>query len=135
MPPEGPPLTADVTVVRLHKGRFTETGTTHGGITQFDQGPTAIVYTEHGLTIMLTSQRTPPFSLRQLTALGVDPAQFQIIVAKGVHAPCAAYAPACKHFVRVDTPGVTRADMTKLEYHHRRRPLFPFEELPDDATG
>jgi microcystin degradation protein MlrC len=39
----------------------------------------------------------------------------------------AAYAPVCKHLLRVDTPGVTCADMTRLEFHQRRRPLFPFE--------
>jgi microcystin degradation protein MlrC len=128
-PLQGPPLIADVTVLSLHDGKFTETGTTHGGITQFDQGRTAIVCTGSGLAIMLTSKRTPPFSLRQLTAWGIDPSQFHILVAKGVHAPRAAYAAACKHFLRVDTPGVTRADMTKLAYHHRRRPLFPFEEI------
>jgi microcystin degradation protein MlrC len=126
---QGPPLVAEVKVRSLHDGKFTETGVTHGGITQFDQGPTAIVRTDEGLTIMLTSKRTPPFSLRQLTRFGIDPSQFWILVAKGVHAPRAAYAAACKHFLRVDTPGVTRADMTKLTYHHRRRPLFPFEEI------
>ena len=76
---------------------------------------------------MMTSKRMPPFSLRQLTTFGIDPAKFQVLVAKGVHAPVAAYAPVCKHLIRVNTPGVTTADMTQLEYHHRRRPMFPFE--------
>jgi hypothetical protein len=31
--------------------------------------------------------------------------------------------------LRVNTPGVTTADLTRLEYRHRRRPLFPFEEV------
>jgi microcystin degradation protein MlrC len=40
----------------------------------------------------------------------------------------AAYAPVAKGgFLHVDTPGVTRADMTKLDYHQRRKPMFPFE--------
>ena len=50
-----------------------------------------------------------------------------MIVAKGVHAPVAAYAPACPSFIRVNTPGVTTADIGNLPYQHRRRPLFPFE--------
>lgn len=125
---QGPPLCVEARVVQLNEqGRFAESAVTHGGITEFDQGPTAIVQTPHGLTLMLTTGRMPPFSLRQLTAFGLDPHDFFIIVAKGVHAPRAAYAPLCRHFLRVDTPGVTRADMTKLEYQHRRRPLFPFE--------
>jgi microcystin degradation protein MlrC len=68
-----------------------------------------------------------PFSLGQLRHAGLDPAAFRLLVAKGVHAPVAAYAEACRTFLRVDTPGVTSADLARLAYHHRRRPLHPFE--------
>jgi microcystin degradation protein MlrC len=51
-----------------------------------------------------------------------------MIIAKGVIAPMAAYEPIAKGgFLHVDSPGVTRANMRKLDYLHRRRPLFPFE--------
>ena len=70
-----------------------------------DQGPTAVIRTDHGLTIMLTSRRMPPFSLRQLTTHGILPEQFHLLVAKGVNAPVAAYKEVCKHFIRVNTPG------------------------------
>jgi hypothetical protein len=29
----------------------------------------------------------------------------------------------------VNTPGVTTADMTTLPFRHRRRPMFPFEQI------
>ena len=124
-----PPLLCNVTVESLHNGQFEEPDITHGGITRFDQGPTAIVRTDHGMTVMLASRRVPPFSLRQLTALGVDPAEFRLIVVKGVHAPRVAYSSVCRHFIRVDTPGITRADITQLKYRNRRRPMLPFEAL------
>jgi microcystin degradation protein MlrC len=123
----GPPLAAEFTVRSLHDGRFRESQPRHGGFTEFDQGPTAVVETSRGLTLMLTSRRMVPFSLQQLLALGVDPTAFGLVVVKGVHAPLAAYAPICSHFLRVNTPGVTTADLAQLRYHHRRRPLFPFE--------
>ena len=68
-------------------------------------------------------------STRQAEAVSrrLDPAHFRVLVAKGVHAPVAAYAPVCQHLIRVDTPGVTTADLSRLTYHHRRRPMFPFE--------
>jgi microcystin degradation protein MlrC len=69
----------------------------------------------------------PPFSLRQITAFGLDPKEYRVIVAKGVNAPLAAYQPVCPSFVRVNTPGVTTADMTQLAFQHRRRPMWPFE--------
>ena len=68
-----------------------------------------------------------PFSLEQIRHTGLDPAAFRLLVAKGVHAPLGAYAEVCPSFVRVDTPGVTTADLSRLDYRRRRRPLFPFE--------
>lgn len=123
----GAPLTAEVTVKSLTEGRFEEPLPRHGGFTQMDQGHTAVVETDSGLTLMLTTRRMPPFSLQQLLGNGVDPTKFQMIVAKGVNAPIAAYAPVCPTMIKVNTPGCTTADMLQLAYHHRRRPMFPWE--------
>ncbi len=126
-PTSGAPLEATFTVVSLGDGRFEEPQPRHGGFRFFDQGRTAVVRSDDGLTVMLTSRRMTPFSLHQLTSQGVDPGAFRCLVAKGVHAPVAAYAPVCRHLLRVNTPGVTTADVTALAFHHRRRPMFPFE--------
>ncbi len=122
-----PPLSARFTVRGLFDGVFEEPEPRHGGLRRYDQGPTAVVVTDTGLSVMLTSRRTAPFSLRQLTAFGVRPEQFRVLVAKGVHAPVAAYAPVCRTLLRVNTPGVTSADLSHFTYTHRRRPLYPFE--------
>lgn len=126
-PAYGPPLVADVEVVRLHEGRFTESAVTHWGMTDFDMGPTAVVETRSGLVIQLTSNRTYPTSLNQITCCDLDPASFHILIAKGVHAPIGAYRRVCRSAIRVDTPGHTSADLSLLTYRHRRAPLFPFE--------
>jgi microcystin degradation protein MlrC len=123
----GPPLEGDFTVLNLCDGRFEESQVRHGGIRSFDQGPTAVVRSEHGLTLMLTTRRMAPFSLCQLTSCGIKPESFRFLAAKGVHAPVAAYEPVCKQFIRVNTPGVTTADLSELNFKHRRRPMFPFE--------
>jgi microcystin degradation protein MlrC len=125
----GPPLEADVVVVSLHEGHFTESEIRHGGMTSFYMGPTAVVRLDTGLTISLTSRRTVPVSLGVVTAVGLNPADFRILVAKGVHAPVAAYAPVCSALIRVDTPGATAADMRRFTYRHRRKPMYPFEEI------
>jgi microcystin degradation protein MlrC len=127
----GPPLACEATVVGLYDGHFEERQPRHGGFTHMDQGPTAVIRTDHGLTIMLTSRRMPPFSLRQLTAHGLLPEDFHWLVAKGVNAPVAAYKEVCKHFIRVNTPGCTTADIEQLAYKHRRRPMFPWEREGD----
>lgn len=128
----GLPLRLRVRVDSFHEGRFEESQPRHGGIMTFDQGPTVLVRSvESPSVIQLTSRRMVPFSLSQLTSCGVDPTAFRVLVAKGVHAPMAAYRDVCDRFLRVNTSGSTCADLAKQTYHARRRPLFPFEtQLP-----
>ena len=125
----GEPLKAKVRVRGMYDGRFAEMQKRHGGRTHYDMGSTVVAELETGATVMLTTKRIAPFSLQQLTSCNLDPNQFQIIVAKGVHAPVAAYAPVCRTMLRVNTPGVTAADMSRLTYRRRRTPLFPFETV------
>jgi len=125
----GPPLEADVVVHSVHDGHFKESEVRHGGRMAFNMGETTLVKTDTGLTIALTSRRVVPFSLGMMTSCGLNPADFQILVAKGVHAPVAAFAPVSKALIRVDTPGSTTADMRNFEYVYRRKPMFPFEEI------
>ncbi len=124
----GRPISGRFHIRGIVSGRFSESLPRHGGFVSFDQGRTAVLESANGLTVITTSKRTPPFSLAQLTSCGVDPRRFRVIVAKGVHAPVAAYRDVCSHFIRVDTPGVTTADFTQLSFSNRRKPLYPFEQ-------
>jgi microcystin degradation protein MlrC len=126
-PQQGAPLKGRFRVTHLSDGRFTESEPRHGGRIAYEMGPTAVLQTGK-LSIIVTTRRTPPFSLGLILCTGLDPASFQYLVAKGVHAPVAAYAPVCKSMIRVNTPGITTADMKQLQYKHRRHPLFPFED-------
>jgi microcystin degradation protein MlrC len=123
----GLPVPVKLTVCGLSDGRFSESEPRHGGISEFDQGPTVVAETQTGQTVMLTSRRMVPFSLQQLQSCNLNPSDFQILVAKGVNAPIAAYREVCDRFIRVNTRGSTCADMKQLNYMHRRKPLFPLE--------
>lgn len=123
------PLEIEATVVSFHNGKYTETQPRHGGQTSGDMGPTAIVKMDDGLTVMLMSRRGGPnASIQPFYACALDPSDFDVIVIKGVHAPVGAYADVCSTLIRVNTPGVTSADMDSLNYLNRRKPLFPFED-------
>jgi microcystin degradation protein MlrC len=123
-----PPIEVEVTVVSFHDGKYTETQPRHGGKTGGDMGQVAVVKTDSGLTIMLMSRRGGPNSSAQpIMACGLRPEDFDVIIIKGVHAPVGAYAEICPTLIRVNTPGVTCADLDALEFRNRRRPLFPFE--------
>jgi len=125
----GKPFQSKVTLLKMVEGRFTESQPRHGGQVNFDMGPTAIVKTNNDTTIMLTTLRTVPFSLQQMLHFDILPEDFDVIVAKGVQAPIAAYASVCPTIIRVNTAGVTTADMLKFEYKNRRSPLYPFEDI------
>ena len=58
----GAPLEAEFTVQKMADGGFSESEVRHGGITDFDQGRTAILSNASGSTVMVTSRRTPPSS-------------------------------------------------------------------------
>ncbi len=122
----GNPISGLFQVLAISDGIFFEKEPRHGGQQQYDQGLTAVVQRGE-LTLVLISNRVPPFSLQQILHLGVEPARFRVIVAKGVHAPVAAYTPVSKHFLRVNSPGLTAAEMSNFNYVHRRRPLYPCE--------
>lgn len=124
----GPNWECEVRVVGFYDGKFREDRPRHGGITEFDQGATVVLELVNcPMTIMVSSKRMVPFSLHQLTSCGLDPSSFRVLVAKGVHAPLAAYREICDRFLRVNTLGSTCADIHQLHYEHRRVPLFPLE--------
>lgn len=123
------PLEMAVTVRSFHDGKYVEPQPRHGGKKGGDMGLTVIAETDDGLTLMLMTRRGGPnASIQPLFACGLNPVDFEVILIKGVHAPVGAYAEVCPTLIRVNTPGVTSAEMSRLSYRHRRKPLFPFEE-------
>ena len=123
----GSPFSANFALLGIYDGKFSESQARHGGKTTYDQGRTAILRTDEGLTVMVTSTRMAPRRLEQLRSCGLDPKSFRILVAKGVHSPIAAYQEVCGRFFRVNTPGPTSADLSAFSYRERRRPMYPFE--------
>jgi microcystin degradation protein MlrC len=123
----GDPVTVRGTVRSLHLGRWVETEARHGGRRQNDQGPTAVLDLGDDGTLVVNSYRTPPFSLGQLTSLGIDPKQARVIVVKAAVAYKAAYAPLGGEIVEVDTPGLTAINPAHFSYQHIRRPMYPLD--------
>ena len=128
-PQTGDTFTTTATLLGIYDGKFAEEKPRHGGQRSFDMGDAAVVRTEKGNTVLLHGMRMPPFSLAQITSCGIDPKDFDVIIAKGVNAPIAAYSEVCPTILQADTPGTTQADMTRFIYQHRRKPLYPFEDV------
>jgi len=127
----GKPVTVTGRVRTIFEGSWEDPRPTHGGWRFFDGGTTVVLETTDDHTLVLTSLRVGNTSIEQMYAVGIWPERYQVIVAKGVMSPLAAYAPIAAEIVMVNTPGVTSSDLSTFTYHHRRRPLYPFEM---DAT-
>ena len=124
----GGPVEVHGTVTGLFDGKWLETEARHGGRRHNDQGPTAVLKGDGDLTLVLNSLQTPPFSLGQLTSLGIEPSKAKMIVVKAAVAHKAAYAPVAAEMIEVDTPGVTAVNPARFTYRHIRRPMFPLDD-------
>lgn len=123
----GEPVHVTARVRHLDDGRFEDPGVTHGGFRFFDAGPRALLDTDDGHHVLLTSRPMGNTSRAELTSAGLVPEEIQVIVAKGVQSPRGAYEPIAAEMIQLSTPGCTSADLSALTYRHRRRPMFPFE--------
>jgi microcystin degradation protein MlrC len=123
----GAPVHIRGIVRTLHDGQWLEAEARHGGRRQNDQGHTAVIDLGDGNTLVLNSLRTPPFSLGQLTSVGIDPRQAHTIVVKAAVAYKAAYAPIAGEIIPVDTPGLTAINPARFTYTRIRRPMYPLD--------
>jgi microcystin degradation protein MlrC len=121
----GAPVPVRGRVRSLHDGLFEETERRHGAARHNDQGRTAVIEVERAADgppnlLALSTRRQPPFSLRQITSLGIEP-QFQsMIVVKAAIAYRAAYEPVAGRILEVDTPGLTAINPTRFTYRNVR---------------
>jgi microcystin degradation protein MlrC len=117
------PVTGRVRV--LHDGTYIEHRVRHGGKRVNHMGLTALVELPRRNLLVLTSLRHPPFSLGQLTCLGIEPQRQRLLVVKAAIAYKAAYAPIAGSIIEVDTPGLTAVNPQRFTYRHIRRPMYP----------
>lgn len=133
----GSPVPVEGRVRVVSDGRFEDPTPTHGGFRFYDMGPTAVLDTTDGHTLVLTSKQIMNSSLQQFLSVGVEPTRYRVVVAKGVNSPRAAYTPIASRLLVVDTDGITAMGLERFTYHHRRKPLYPFEPavFPEPSTS
>ncbi len=113
------------TVRSLHRGSFIETAIRHGGHRYWDMGHCAVIEEQRSTRddlnlLLLTSERSSPFSLHQLISCGIYPERQKILIVKGAVAPRAAYEPVAAKIQLVDTPGATSANPQRFVFHRAR---------------
>lgn len=125
------PVEVRATFVSRSDGRFTlEDRHSHLAASQgvtFDMGPCAVVTVGDGVTVLLTSRKTPPFDLAQLRSQGIVPEQLAYIGVKAAVAHRQAYDPIAAHSYTVTSTGPCTSDLTRLPFRRIRRPIFPLD--------
>ena len=95
---------------------------------RFDMGKCAVV--QHaGVTILLTSRRTPPMDLGQWRHVGIDPENLSVIGVKAAVAHRKAYDPIATRHARIETIGPCQSRLAAFNYQHVRRPIYPLDPL------
>jgi microcystin degradation protein MlrC len=127
-----PPLELDVTLVSRSDGRFeledreSHLASMYG--VRIDMGPCAVVRSA-GVTVLLTSKKTPPFDLGQLRSQGIAPETLSVIGVKAAVAHRRAYDGVTKASFTVATPGPCGSDLRRFPYKHVRRPIDPLDDI------
>jgi microcystin degradation protein MlrC len=124
------PVTVEAELVARSDGRFVlEDRHSHLAAMQgihVDMGPSAVVRAK-GVTILLTSRKTPPFDLGQWRSQGIEPSSLSVIGVKAAVAHRRAYDPIASASFYVRTPGPCASDLRTLPYSKIRRPIFPLD--------
>lgn len=124
----GDPVDVHGRVRLLHEGTYLEAQVRHGGKRLNNMGLTAVVELPGRVSLVLNSLRHPPFSLGQITSVGIDPKQQRVLVVKAAIAYKAAYVPIAGSVIEVDTPGITAVNPRHFDYKHIR-PMYPLQEV------
>lgn len=82
-----------------------------------------------GITVLLTSRRTPPIDLRQWRSQGVGPEGLFMIALKTATEHRGAYLPIAKTSYVLVLPGPCAENLELLPFQNVARPIYPLDEL------
>jgi len=132
------PVKIDCELIRLSNGDFElEDKQSHLASVcgnRFDMGQCALIR-HAGVTILLTSNRTPPMDLGQWRHLGVNPEELFFIGVKAAVAHRRAYDPIASANYLIETPGPCQSKISEFPYRHIRRPIYPLDPLEAIKLG
>lgn len=130
-PLSGPPLPLQVELISTSDGRF-QLEDIHSHLASMsglaiEMGDCAVVR-HAGVTILLTSRRTPPFDLGQWRSQGIIPEQLAVIGVKAAVAHRRVYNPIASAHYAVETPGPCSSNLRTFPFQYVSRPVFPLDE-------
>lgn len=121
----GRPLPVQAEVRNVGDGTFVNAGPMATGAT-VSMG-TAAVLRVGRCDIVVQERAVQPNDPQLFCCLGLDPADYRIVLLKGAAAVRAGWSELVSGFVDVATPGISDSRIERLPFEHRPHPLWPLE--------
>jgi microcystin degradation protein MlrC len=132
----GEPLEVEGYVKLISDGRYRNNGPMHAGV-EVNLGPT-VVLVVNGIDVLVTTFPETPIDLNVFRSHGIEPASKRVIALKGKGHFRAAFEPISSRVVLVEGPGITGADLGRLDFTKLTRPIWPIDASvkwePDDSA-
>ncbi len=122
----GEPLLVTGYVRMLSDGSFINAGPMHAGV-RVNLGRT-VVLVVNGIEVLVTEHAETPIDLNIFRSHGIEPTRRRVIALKGKGHFRASFEPIAERVVLVEGPGITGADLSRLEFRHVRRPMWPLDD-------
>lgn len=125
-PSAGSPVAVDAEVIRVGDGTFTNKGPMATGAV-VSMGRSAVLRVGR-CDVVLQERPVQPNDPELFRCMGVEPADYRVVMLKGAAAIRAGWNGLAARFVDAGTPGVTDTRLERLEYH-RAGPLWPLTDV------
>lgn len=125
-----------VYVKTITDGQYTNRGTSHSGYgIKNDMGPTAHLECgpDRELHVIVSGSRQSAFDAEVWRHIGIQPERLDVLCIPSFIAFLGDYEPLSSAVVLADTPGASAVNPARFEYKHIPRPLYPLDDLKDDA--
>jgi len=121
----GAPLKVTGTVRTLSDGRFVHKGPMMRGLPG-RLGLTAVLDVSD-VKVILISHRWQTLDPEMIRVVGLDPLEHKIVVVKSTIHYRAAFEPIAREIIEVDAPGLSSSNLSRFDFRHVRRPIFPLD--------
>lgn len=123
----GDPLLVPARVRMLSDGSYVNAGPMHTGV-RVNLGRTAVIECG-GVKVLVTEHAETPIDLNIFRSHGIEPTRLRVIALKGKGHFRASFEPIAERVVLVEGPGITGADLSRLDFKHVRRPIWPIDDV------
>jgi microcystin degradation protein MlrC len=121
----GEPLQVEGYVRLISDGHYRNLGPMHAGV-EVNLGP-SVVLVVNTIEVLVTTYPETPIDLNVFRSHGIEPTARNVIALKGKGHFRAAFEPIASRVVLVEGPGITGADLQRLDFTKLKRPIWPID--------